>query len=111
MALCCSSAGLAPLPGTVAAQLLASSKHSLSELSSGFIFGTSGIFSPYIRPSFWEGVGPLGSTGDQAMASVPGFWTPLVLQRETLSPADAPKPDVLPSFPTQCMTNAYPWPS
>lgn len=70
---CCSCAGLSPLLGTVPAQLLASSGPSLSELSSGFIFGTSGIFSPYILPSFWEGVGPLGSTGDQAMVSVPGF--------------------------------------
>lgn len=108
---CCSSAGLSPLLGTVTAQFLASSRPSLSESSSGFIFGTTGIFSPYILPSFWEGVGPLGSTGDQAMASVPGFWIPLELQRETPNPADAPKPDVLPSFPTQCVTNAYPCPS
>lgn len=36
----------------------------LSELSSGFIFGRSGILSPYLLSSFREGVGPPGSAGD-----------------------------------------------
>lgn len=63
------------------------------------------FFSPYVLPSFWEGMGPLGSPGDQAMASVSGFWTSLGLQGETPNPADVPEPAALPSFPTQCVTN------
>lgn len=102
---------LLPLLGTVILQLLASSRSSLSELSSGVIFGTSDIFSPYVLPSFWEVVGPLGSPGDQAMASASGFWTSLGLQGETPHPADVPEPAALPSFPTQRVTNAYPCPS
>lgn len=64
-----------PLPSPPCAQhslLVSSASWPLSELSSGFIFGRSGILSPYLLPSFREGVGPLGSPGDQAMAPTPG---------------------------------------
>lgn len=70
---------------------------SLSELSSGFIFGRSCNLSPYLLPSFREGVGPLGSAGDQAVAPAPGVWTSLGLQgrgpSKTPDPSDASQPD------------------
>lgn len=70
---------------------------SLSELSSGFIFGRSCILSPYLLPFFREGVGPLGSAGDQAVAPAPGVWTSLGLQgrgpSKSPDPSDASQPD------------------
>ena len=68
----------------------------LSELSSGFIFGRSYILSPYLLQSFREGVGPLGSAGDQAVALASGVWTSLGLRGrgppKTPEPSDASKP-------------------
>lgn len=71
---------------------------SLSELSSGFIFGRSCIPSPYLLPSFREGTGPLGSAGDQAVTPATGVWISLGPQGRGLpkppDPCDASQPDV-----------------
>lgn len=79
----------------------------LSELSSGFIFGRSCISSPYLLPSFREGVGPLGSAGDQAVTPAPGVWFSLGPQGRGLpknpDPCEASQPDASALLPPHCV--------